>query len=99
VLLSRLARPFHNLGRAPIGAHDVDGDGQPLGRHPRYSTMIAWRPPYHPQLGQTTCGSLPRRHCGQTLRGGAASDHAPARRLRLFIFEVFFLGTATSAPA
>jgi hypothetical protein len=28
------------------------------------------------------------------LRGGAFSVQADARRLRLFIFEVFFLGTA-----
>jgi hypothetical protein len=33
-------------------------------------------------------------HLGQTLRDGVFSDHALARRLRLFDFEVFFLGTA-----
>jgi hypothetical protein len=56
--------------------------------------MTAWRPPYHPQLGQTTWGNLPLRHCGHVLRGGAARLHALARRLRLFAFDVFFFGTA-----
>ena len=39
-------------------------------------------------------GTLAAPHRGQTLREGAFSVHAEARRLRLFIFEVFFLGTA-----
>ena len=43
-------------------------------------------------------GQLGRRHCGQTLRGGALSRQADARRLRLFAFEVFFLGTAMGLP-
>jgi hypothetical protein len=58
-------------------------------------TSIAWRPPYQPQLGQTTWGSLAWRHCGQTLRGGSERRQADARRLRLLALEVFFLGTAT----
>jgi hypothetical protein len=33
-------------------------------------------------------------HRGQTLRDGALTVQADARRLRLFIFDVFFLGTA-----
>src|SRR5439155_19577899 len=59
--------------------------------------MTAWRPPYHPQFGQTTWGTLPRRHWGQVLRGGAARLHAPALRLLLFDFDVFFLGTAIAS--
>jgi hypothetical protein len=55
---------------------------------------MAWRPPYHPQFGHTTWGSLVWRHCGQMLRAGANSLQLLARRLRLFAFEVFFLGTA-----
>jgi hypothetical protein len=55
---------------------------------------MACRPPYHPQLGQTTWGSLVCRHCGHTLRGGALSVQFDARRLRLLAFDVFFLGTA-----
>jgi hypothetical protein len=39
-------------------------------------------------------GTLAAPQRGQTLRGGALNVHADARRLRLFIFEVFFLGTA-----
>jgi hypothetical protein len=56
--------------------------------------MMAWRPPYQPQLPHTTWGSLVRRHCGHVLRGGADRFHALARRLRLLDFDVFFLGTA-----
>jgi hypothetical protein len=59
-----------------------------------YSTSMAWRPWYQPQLPHTTWGSLAAAHLGQMLRGGASSVHADARRLRVFIFEVFFLGTA-----
>jgi hypothetical protein len=36
--------------------------------------------------------ALPQR--GQTLRAGAASFHALARRLRDFDFDFFFFGTA-----
>jgi hypothetical protein len=50
---------------------------------------------YHPQVGQTVCGSFALAQRGQMLRDGAASFHAPARRLRVFIFDFFFLGTAT----
>jgi hypothetical protein len=55
---------------------------------------MAWRPPYQPQFPHTTCGSLAWAHCGQRLRGGVASFQFEARRLRDFILEVFFLGTA-----
>jgi hypothetical protein len=34
-------------------------------------------------------------HRGQTLRAGTASFQLPARRLRVFDFDFFFLGTAT----
>ncbi len=37
---------------------------------------------------------MPQR--GQTLRAGAPSFQAPARWLRLFIFDFFFFGTATA---
>jgi len=59
-----------------------------------YSTSIAWRPWYQPQLPHTMWGTLAAPQRGHTLREGALSVHAEARRLRLFIFEVFFLGTA-----
>jgi hypothetical protein len=55
---------------------------------------MACRPWYQPQWGQITWGSFARRHCGQTLRAGARSVQADARRLRLFDFDVFFFGTA-----
>jgi hypothetical protein len=55
---------------------------------------MAWRPWYQPQFPHTTCGILAAPHRGQTLRDGAFTVQADARRLRLFIFDVFFLGTA-----
>jgi hypothetical protein len=55
---------------------------------------MAWRPAYQPQFPHTTWGSLVAPHRGQTLRAGASSFQALARRLRLFALEVFFLGTA-----
>ena len=55
---------------------------------------MAWRPWYQPQLPHTMWGTFAAPHRGQTLREGGFSVHADARRLRLFIFEVFFLGTA-----
>ncbi len=55
---------------------------------------MAWRPPYQPQLLHTTWGSFAWLHCGQMLRGGVLSFQFEARRERLFILEVFFLGTA-----
>jgi hypothetical protein len=55
---------------------------------------MAWRLWYHPQLGHTTWGSFTALQRGHTLREGDSSFQALARRLRLFAFEVFFLGTA-----
>jgi hypothetical protein len=52
---------------------------------------------YQPQLPQTVCGIFAAPQRGHTLREGAFSVHALARRLRLFDFEVFFLGTAIRA--
>src|SRR5919202_6133795 len=93
--------------RSPPMASTATGSGGTLSSSPvpasmpaaRYSTMMACRPPYHPQLWHTTWGSLARRHCGHVLRGGAARLHAPARRLRLLAFDVFFFGTAIGAKS
>lgn len=41
-------------------------------------------------------GSLAAAHRGQTLRDGADSFQLLARRLRVFDFDFFFLGTATA---
>ena len=62
-------------------------------------TSMAWRPPYQPQFPHTTWGSLAALHCGQMLRGGTLSVQFEARRVRDFIFEVFFLGTAIGLGA
>ena len=63
------------------------GVGQP--------TSTATRSLYHPHDEHTVCGSLAAPHRGHTLRAGAPSFQAPARWLRVFIFDFFFLGTAT----
>jgi hypothetical protein len=55
---------------------------------------MAWRPWYQPQLRHTMCGTLVAPQRGQLLRGATERVQAEARRLRLFDFEVFFLGTA-----
>ena len=55
---------------------------------------MAWRPLYQPQLPHTTCGSLAWAHCGHVERGGGSRRQFDALRVRLFIFDVFFLGTA-----
>jgi hypothetical protein len=49
---------------------------------------------YQPQVGQTVWGVLALPHRGHTLRAGALSFHAEARRLRDFDFDFFFFGTA-----
>jgi hypothetical protein len=53
---------------------------------------------YQPQAGHTVCGSLAAAQRGHTLREGAASFQLPARRLRVFDFDFFFLGTAMMTP-
>jgi len=55
---------------------------------------MAWRPWYQPQLPHTTWGSFADPQRGHRLREGASRVHAEARRLRLLLLEVFFLGTA-----
>ena len=57
---------------------------------------MAWRPWYQPQLPHTVWGIFAAPQREHTLRAGAFSVHALARRLRLFDLEVFFLGTATA---
>jgi hypothetical protein len=61
-----------------------------------YRTSTAWRPLYQPQFEQTVWGTLAWRHWGQMLRAGSAIVQALARLVRVWDFEVFFLGTATS---
>jgi hypothetical protein len=51
---------------------------------------------YQPQLGQTVCGNLADPQRGQRLRDGEPNFQAPARWLRVFDFDFFFLGTATA---
>jgi hypothetical protein len=55
---------------------------------------MAWRLWYQPQVPHTTWGTFAAEQRGQMLRAGAASFQFAARRLRDFIFEVFFFGTA-----
>jgi len=57
--------------------------------------VTATRPLYQPQVPHTVCGIFAALQRGQVLREGASRRHAEARRLRVFIFDIFFLGTAT----
>ena len=50
---------------------------------------------YQPHEAHTVCGSLAAAQRGQMLRDGALRRHDPARWLWVFIFDFFFLGTAT----
>jgi hypothetical protein len=61
----------------------------------RQLTSTATRSLYQPQAEHTVWGSFADPQRGQRLRDGAASFHEPARWLRVFIFDFFFLGTAT----
>jgi len=84
-----------DLAWSSITAHRINGDRQ----HQMCAdqpTSIATRSLYQPQAGHTVCGSLAAAQRGHTLRDGAASFHAPARWLRVFIFDFFFFGTATA---
>jgi hypothetical protein len=54
---------------------------------------MACRPAYQPQLPQTWCGRFEAPQRGQRLRADSVTFHAEARRLRVFDFDIFFLGT------
>jgi len=81
------ARPGNDLARSFVPPEGVDRDRKDQ------STSIAWRPLYHPQFGQTTCGSFAWWQFGQRLCAGSERVQFAARLLRLLDFEVFFLGT------
>ena len=51
---------------------------------------------YQPHALHTVCGSLAEPQRGHRLREGEPSFQAPARWLRVFIFDFFFFGTATA---
>src|SRR3954464_12972086 len=85
------------VGRS-IAAHRVNGDRQHQGGFTAQPTSTATRSLYQPHAGHTVCGSLAAAQRGQMLRAGAPSFHAPARWLRVFIFDFFFLGTAIWTP-
>jgi hypothetical protein len=50
---------------------------------------------YQPHDGHTVCGVRAPPHREQVLRAGASRRQLLARRLRVFDFDFFFLGTAT----
>ena len=91
-----------DLARRPVAAHGVDGDRQhrlrKLGdgcgataikrRRWRRGSCTSRR------RGRPCAGAWRCRTAGTMLRAGAASFHAPARRLRDFDFDFFFFGTA-----
>ncbi len=57
--------------------------------------VTATRPLYQPHVPQTVCGSFVALQRGQVLREGAPRRQLAARRIRVFDFDFFFLGTAT----
>ncbi len=61
----------------------------------RQSTETATRPLYQPQVPHTVWGSFVAEQRGQVLRAGADRRQFDARRMRVFDFDFFFLGTAT----
>ncbi len=56
---------------------------------------MATRPLYHPHAPHTVWGSLTALQRGQVLREGASRRQLEARRIRVFDFDIFLLGTAT----
>ena len=85
-----------DLAGGVVAAHGVDRDREHRAATGAAvsSTSTATRSLYQPQVGHTVCGSLAVPQRGHMLRDGASSFHAPARRLRVFDFDFFFLGTA-----
>jgi hypothetical protein len=59
------------------------------------STETATRPLYQPQVPHTVWGNLAALQRGHVLRDGATRRQLEARRMRVFDFDFFFLGTAT----
>lgn len=57
--------------------------------------VTATRPLYQPHVPHTVWGILAALQRGQVLRDGATRRQLEARRIRVFIFDFFFLGTAT----
>jgi hypothetical protein len=57
--------------------------------------VTATRPLYQPQVPHTVWGTLAALQRGQVLRDGTPRRQLEARRILVFDFDVFFLGTAT----
>jgi len=57
--------------------------------------LTAMRPLYQPHVPHTVCGIFAAEQRGQVLRDGADRRQLEARRMRVFDFDFFFLGTAT----
>ena len=92
-----LARAVDDRSGGVVAAHRVDSDGEQAAMRRNGSADVDDDAVSCTSrtMGHTTCGSLAAAQRGQTLRGGCASFHAPARRLRDFDLDFFFLGTAT----
>ncbi len=59
------------------------------------STETATRPLYQPHVPHTVWGIFVAEQRGHVLRAGAERRQFDARRMRVFDFDFFFLGTAT----
>lgn len=85
----------NDLPGSAIAPHRIDRDREHQFGPAAQPTSTATRSLYQPQALHTVWGNLADPQRGQMLRDGAANFHAPARWLRVFIFDFFFLGTAT----
>ena len=91
ISLGALSPPWR---RRRWGASAAATEKRPLRRGLEGQTSTATRFLYQPHVGQTTWGTLAEPQRGHSERAGSDSRHAPARRLRAFDFDRFFLGTA-----
>ena len=83
--------PGHRPSHRRRSAASTDGCDQP--------TSMATRSLYQPQAGHTVCGSLAAAQRGTRCAPVPSSFQAPARWLRVFDFDFFFLGTAIGSSS
>jgi hypothetical protein len=84
-----------NFTGGTVTTHRINGDWQHIRDLDNQSMVIATRPLYQPHTPHTVCGNLAEAQRGHVLRDGASRRQFEARRIRVFDFDFFFLGTAT----
>ena len=86
-----------DLAGCLVAAHGVDGDRQHRDGRCALSRRRRRRGPCTSRRSGTPCAAAwRRRSAGRCCAPGRSSFQAPARRLRVFDFDFFFLGTATA---